>query len=111
MTRAQQIRALPKGLSLLEVAKAIGVQTKSQASRICSKYRYKTRGHRKPGVDRKWLLVDWRMQDVAIADIMGCSRERVRKVRLRLKKPPAKNHQRPRTSSFSWDQFNPASHE
>lgn len=100
---AERMKKLPKGLSLREVQRALGIKTKGQASRVCSRYRYKLPHRGNPLISKnpRWQAVDWKLQDIAIAEMMGVSRERVRKVRLRLGKPKPKNHGRQR--GVSWD--------
>jgi len=44
----------------------------------------------RPSVD--WSLADWNLRDTDIAIIIGVTRERVRQVRLQLKKPPSPIH-------------------
>lgn len=100
---AARIKEIPQGLLLREVQKALGIKTKGQASRVCARYRYKLRRPGNPIVTKspRWKSVDWNMQDVAIAELMGCSRERVRVVRNKLGKPKAKDHGQRRGAA--WD--------
>lgn len=91
---AARIKEIPQGLLLRQVQKALSITTKGQASRVCARYGYKLRGPGNPGVSQnaRWKAVNWQMQDVAIAELMGVSRERVRVVRNKLGKPKAKDH-------------------
>lgn len=100
---AARIKEIPQGLLLREVQKSLGIKTKGQASRVCARYGYKLRRPGNPIVtkSKRWLAIDWKLQDVAIAELMGCSRERVRVVRNKLGKPKAKDHGQRR--GLAWD--------
>lgn len=101
---AERIKNVSPGLLLREVQKALGIKTRGQASRVCARYGYKLRRPGNPIVtkSKRWLAIDWKLQDVAIAELMGCSRERVRVVRMKLGQPKSANHQQRR--DVAWDE-------
>jgi len=89
LAKIEELHLKPEEMSTYELAQALGVEyytiTKCKLSKMCKKL--------KRGSDIRYNFdgVDWQEQDTLIARKLGCSRELVRRKRIKLQKekPPA----------------------